>query len=233
MDIESNISAVVARTQRLASRDIPAALQRALKPSPTLLQQARETAERTLLALAKPNQRAFVPAFLETIVNGIFGTGFFVRMKNPFPTPKSVQDFQAARSAVSPQDLSQNLFLKSVQEFEQMMEEWVATEKDKDQRDAGRSDADIGNFISFVMLTPMGGNLIVRSGPNKGRTVREVLSPHITEFLQRRQSRETLTPGTVDIWLRAVLAAWCALFRRILPERIMVELKAARTELNI
>jgi hypothetical protein len=154
-------------------------------------------------------------------------------MNSPFPPDQTLADMAAARAAASPVDLAQNLFLQEVQKVEDWLTQWVEQEKNKDQRDTGRTDEQIAHFIAYVMFTPDGGRYIVRNGPNKGRLVRDVFMPHIVDFLQRKQAGGRLDAATVDAWLRAVLAAWRNMVRDLFPQKFHAELRAVRGELGI
>ena len=231
MQVTSNIKGVITRVTRLKDRDIPAALRAALQPA-QWKQPAYETAEETLNALADQNQKPFVPQFLKTLLVDVFGTGFFLRLKSPFIGDLTIADYQAARGAVAPSDLGQNLFQRDWDTFKDLMAEWVATEKDKDKRDAGKSDADIGEWLAYEMLAPDGGHT-VKHGPNKGRPVREVFLPLITDFLQRKQGMSRLEPAVVDAWLRAVLAAWRLMVHDLFPGKFQAALRSATSELAL
>ncbi len=75
--IESNISAVINRTQRLRDQDIPAAMKRTLMPADAQklwpgrpagwLEPAYEEAKATLEAIAKPDEQEYIPGFLNTL----------------------------------------------------------------------------------------------------------------------------------------------------------------------
>ena len=105
------------------------------------------------------------------------------------------------------------------------MVEWVRTEKRKDERDAGKTDEEIAQFISHLLLTP---NPTAREA-----AARESLLPHIIDFLQRKQAVARLPATTVDLWLRAVLAAWREMVRARFPMVLHEELIKARAELNL
>ncbi len=229
MKIESNILGVRDRCSRL-QRAVPVAIERALAPD-QWLEDARAMAERVLLGVAQPKERQFIPVFVRTVLAGVLPGGFTLTMRNPFPPAQTLADLQAARAAMSPADLFSNLFRGQVQQFEDLLAEWVATVKDKDQRDAGKTDAEIAEFISYALLAPGGDSLIVRSGPNQGRTVREVFTPHIVDYLTQRQALQRLDAATASHWLRLVLAAWRELVRLKFPEKFRAHLRVARGEL--
>ena len=223
MRIESNVRAVVARVNRLKDRDIPAALRAALKPE-QWHEAARQEAERTLLALADPNQRAFIQDFLKTLMSGVFGNpGFYLRMRSPFNGSQTLVDYQAAHGVVKPSDLGQNLFQKDLQDFQALMTEWVEKEKNKDQRDAGKTDEEIGGFITRIMLT--------RDPTIRQARARAGLLPHIVDFLQRQQAMSKLDAAVVDAWLRAVLCAWRELAHSRFPELFHAALQTSMSEL--
>jgi hypothetical protein len=239
VQFKSNIAAVISRTKRLQSHDIPSAMKRALNKD-YWSKQAYAEAEAALNGLANNDQKQFVAGFLATLKSmGLDPAGFVLTMNSPFPPEQTVAGLAANRAAVSPLDLAQNLFLSEVQKVEDWLTEWVATEKDKDKRDAGKTDEEIGSFISYAMFAPGGEKLIVGPGtkekpnPNAGRTVREVFTPHITDFLKRKQAAGRLDAETVDAWLRAVLVAWRNLVRDLFPQKFHTELLAVRGELAL
>lgn len=222
MRVESNIAGVIGRVERLRRHDIPAALKQALDPAKWLELAWRE-AERTLWALAKPEQWTHVPRFLETLKALPVADGFRLRMRTPFLASATLTDLQAARAAVSPRDLNENLFLGRVQQFEEWITEWVEKEKRRDARDANKSNEEISQFISYLMLTPQ---------PTPAELeARRKLMPHIMDWIQRRQGRDKLDAATVDAWLRAVLAAWRRMVQAHFGEMFRKEFRAVRTEL--
>ena len=141
MTVTSNIQGVIDRMNR-KPHDVRTALTRTLadKEWDKLM---REEAKKTLWALAKPNvglassEWGFVDTFLATILTGPFMTGFFGRMTNPVPRVLDVQDFADARPADPglEEGTGPTLWSEFVNQFDQMMTDWVANEKDKDARD--------------------------------------------------------------------------------------------------
>ena len=238
MKIESNIGSVMQRVSRLKDRDIPAALKTALHPE-QWRELAHKEAERTLLALALPSQREFIREFLQVLTVDVFGTGFSLKMKTPFLGGMTLADYQAAGGVVSPGDLGTNLFEGGLNEFRDLMAEWVAEEKRKDQRDTGKTDDDIGRWLARELLNPDGGHLVrvkdAQGNPQKnaGREVREVFMPYILDYLQRKQSLAQLDAATVDAWLRAVLCAWRGMVRELFPEIFRTALRSQIGELNL
>lgn len=234
MQITSNVGAVAARLVRLKNRDIPVALRTALAPG-QWRELARKEAQAVLTGLAHPEQVEFIGAFVNTLVVDVFGSpGCFFQLRTPFPAAQTLTDYQTARSLIRPEDRGLNLFQKDITAFEQLMAEWVATEKNKDQRDAGKSDEDIGNWLAHVFLTPDGATLRVQNSHKKeniGRPVREVFQPYIEDFLQRKAAADRLDAATVSTWLQTVLASWRGLVRDLFPEIFHRALMAARSEL--
>ncbi|HTV62268.1 MAG TPA: hypothetical protein VMH30_06835 [Verrucomicrobiae bacterium] len=112
MQISSNLAGVIGRAQRLRDRDVPAAMARTLLPGNWM------AAEQTLLVVAQPAERQFIPDFIKTPSVATIGGSFpcawihHSAMKNCWKIAGS------ARAALSPDDLSQSLFLDRVQEFE-------------------------------------------------------------------------------------------------------------------
>lgn len=231
MQFVTNAGKVRDRLAWLRDRGIPAAVRQATAPAPWV-PAAREEAERVLNAIATEEQRRFIPDFVRTVSAALLTEGFVLNARKPFLAPVrepvTVASAGAAQAAISPFDRGMSLFQKSAEEFEQMVVEWVETVKHKDRRDWGKTDEEIAHFITEALLSPYGAQWLVREGPNKGRTVREVFLPHITEFIRAKQAEQDhgLTQETLAGWLQAVLVAWRALVREQMPERICAALRA-------
>jgi hypothetical protein len=76
MQISSNLAGVIGRVQRLRDRDIPAALARTLHPG-NWTAAAKVAAEQTLLAIAQPAERQFIPDFIKTLSGVTIEGGFW------------------------------------------------------------------------------------------------------------------------------------------------------------
>ena len=251
MKLESNIQGVIERLKR-KPRDVRTALTRTLdvKEWDKLL---RAEAKRTLWANAKQSEWGFVDAFINTMLTGPFMAGLFARMSNPLPPVLVIEEFAMARDlqkralnegpssrsfdAASP---GPTLFSDFLNQFDQMVTDWVANEKNKDARDWEKSDEEIGSWIGHLMLTPDSKLNPQRSGKVNPVTGKPVLSEleakhslmkHIVDYIQRRQTENRLANDQINEWLLAVLAAWSALVRREFPGRFREQLKAVRSEL--
>jgi hypothetical protein len=86
---------------------------------------SRQEAEKTLLAIAEPARREFIPQFLRTLEVGSTESrptiGLLFRTSSPFRAAQKLSDFQAARSVISPSELGRNLFMKDVTAFEDLI----------------------------------------------------------------------------------------------------------------
>ncbi len=226
MKIESNVSGVLDRVKRMP-RDIRAAMARTLAPAQWEKALAEE-AKRTLWALAKPAEWSFVESFLQTLLVAPFMNGFLARLSNPLPPVLAIEDFMMARGLqmrALKTGTGPTLFSDFLNQFDQMMTDWVATEKRKDRRDWDKSDEDIGHFVGYLMLTPDG------SLSEKELAAKQKLWPHLSEYVQRKQREKRLDADTINAWLLAVLAAWSALVRREFPGKFREQLAAVRSEL--
>jgi hypothetical protein len=103
--------------------------------------------------------------------------------------------------------------------------QWVNTPESEggkrlDERDAGKSDSEIVAHLMQVLFAP---------GNYEGlEEARQGLLPHIIAFHQQQLNTFGLKPETVDLWLRAILAAWRDMVRDEIGQRIRAELKAKK-----
>jgi hypothetical protein len=227
MLIDSNIAGVMRQVERLKSA-IPGAMERSLNPD-RWYADARATAQRVLIAIAEPAERRFISQFVETVTATLLQpNGLMLQMRSPFPGLRDrIEEARAAHLALNLGDLSSNLFLAQVQEFEDLILDWVQTPEDeggkkRDHRDWGKSDEEIAHLISYIMLSPNLGE--------KGKAAREALTPHIAAFLMQKQM-DRLDGIVVDRWLRVVLAAWRELIITRYPAMLRAELRAAKGSL--
>ena len=222
--LESNLTGVIGRLKRMKDHDIPTAMAKALTPA-RWLEPFRREAEQALLVVAEPSERDFIPKFIATVTAAVLQGGFAMRMRAPFGDETSLQDFQAAAAAGSVADMGQNLFLSKVEEFRDIVQQWVEREKVKDKRDTGKSDEDIAHFISYLMLTPD-----ERLTPAE-QAAAISLAPHIVEFVQKNQAESRLTAEKTTLWLKAVLVAWREFFKAEFPVVFHQEFKATGSTL--
>ena len=226
MKLDSNIQGVLDRVKR-RPRDLRQALALTLAPAEwdaTL----RVEAKRTVWALAKQAEWGFVEPFIQTVMVAPFLSGFFARMSNPMPPVLEMEDFmmaQGLQTRALNTGSGPTLFSDFLNQFDQMMTDWVATEKRKDKRDWDKRDEDIGHFMGYLMLTP-DARL-----SDKERAAKAKLLPHLADYIARRQTEKRLSADTINAWLLAVLAAWSALVRRAFPELLRGHLAAIRGDL--
>lgn len=225
--LTSNVSGVLRQTERLIQR-LPQVMESALHAD-QWRDEARDLAFRTLHALAQPNEAPYVGQFVATLQAAFSAGTLSLVMKSPFPPALTLPAAQAAKAALDPTAGAGSLFLTPVQEFEALILDWVGTPegqggKRRDARDAGKTDEQIADLISYIMLTPF------EALGHKGQLARLRLTPHLEAFVQR-QTAGGLPQSTVDLWLRAVLAAWRKLIQFKYPERVRAELLKLKGEL--
>jgi len=241
MTITSNIQGVLDRAIR-RPRDVRTALMRTLMAGDwdKLL---RAEAKKALWANAKQAEWSFVDVFINTVLTGPFVTGFFARMSNPIPPILYLEDFAMARGLQTRalnEGSGPTLWSGFVNQFDQMVVDWVANEKKKDARDWEKSDEEIGRWIGYLMLTPdskLNAKPSGRINPVTGQPdlseleAKHHLMKHIVNYIQRRQTANRLASDRINEWLLAVLAAWSVLVRREFPGKFREQLKIVRTEL--
>ena len=230
--IISNVDSAIKRTRRLRA-GIPQAMQKALGPD-LWAAQARDVAQRTLLAIAEPEQRKFIQPFVNTVSAELAGVTLSLKMRSPFQANSSdqiMEDARAAAASLTPKEIVEtrglSLFMKQVENFEALVLEWVQgdmpnenagapvpypdeTGKRKDARDWGKTDEEVARFISHLLLTP--------DPTEVEQAAREKLEPHIAKYIANRLSGQ-LSETLVEIWLKAVMAAWRAMLCAGYPEK--------------
>lgn len=240
LQITSNVDSVIERTRKLRT-DIPQAMQKALAPD-LWMAQARDVAQRTLLAIAEPEQRKHIQPFVNTVSAELAGITLSLKMRSPFQASSPDQmmgDARAAAASLTPKEIVEtrglSLFMKQVENFEAIVLQWVQgdmpdenipypdeTGKRKDARDWGKTDEEVARFISHLLLTP---------DPTEGELVaREKLEPHIAKYIANRLASQ-LGEAIVEVWLKAVMAAWRAMLCSGYPGKFNSILRRGKTVL--
>jgi hypothetical protein len=224
--ITSNLDKVIGQLTGLQA-EVPKAVERALLPA-KWIDRARETAEKTLFVLARHDEFDYVREFARAVTAMTFlGAGLSLRLPSPRPELRQVlAEAQAAATITPGHTPDLELFQETVQEFENLILQWVQTPeseggKRRDARDEGKRDEDIAHLISYILLSPQVGET--------GMAARAALMPHVTAFLQTREKeRVGMTPERIDTWLRTVMVAWRSMVQAEITGRIRAELKAKK-----
>ena len=218
MVITSNVQGAIDRTRK-RPRDIALAMAATLAPAPWV-ETLKLEAQRTLWAIAKPAEWQQVKLFLPIVDK--LADGFFAALNNPIPPILSVEDFAIVNHMQQTQgrdgQSGPNLFSGLLNQFDDLITEWVATEKHKDQRDWDKSDEEIGHFIGYLLVTPDG-----KLSP-KEKAAKAGFMRHIPQWLEKKQTDKRISDDMVNAWLLAVLAAWRALVVREFPARFAAQL---------
>jgi len=220
MRINSNIGAVRAQLQKLQAV-VPQAATRALTPA-IWAEDAAIVARNVLEALADTDsERAIIPQMVASIRAGLLEGGMRFTMRVDAATNAlSIEEMRAARAAAGRQLNARDFFGAQVLQFEQAIQEWVETPEDelgkrRDARDFGKTDEEIAQFITYIMLTP--------NPPAGVEEARGRLEPHIRAFLMARHS--AVSPEVIGLWLQAVLLAWRDMVQDLFPERFRASLR--------
>jgi hypothetical protein len=146
-----------------------------------------------------------------------------------------IKNARGAAATLTPKEIIEtrglSLFMQQVENFKAVILEWVQGDalstttdlpytdelaKRKDARDWGKTDEEVARFISHLMLTP---------DPTDGEMkAREALEPHISKYIANRLA-EQLDEATVEVWLKAVMAAWRAMLRAVYPQWLHKKLR--------
>lgn len=184
----------------------------------------RAEAHKTIWAIAKPEEWQQVKLF--TTLTDKLADGFFSAMNNPIPPIMAIEDFAIVRhmqqTDVQKGRSGPNLFSNLLNQFDEMMAEWVANEKHKDMRDDGKTDEEIGSWIGYLLMTPDAKLSAKELAAKQG------FMKHIPQWLNQRQTTKRLSDDTVNGWLLAVVAAWKALVIREFPGRLAAALEKKR-----
>jgi hypothetical protein len=219
--IESNVGKVLKQVEALKV-EVPRAVRRALEPQ-KWLPRAREVALATINGLAEGDERRFTTEFARRVVAGTLGVavGFYLELNAR--QQRAIFGTQQDFFGDTPQALT--LIGLTPAGLEDLLLQWVNTPESEggkrlDERDAGKSDSEIVAHLMQVLFAP---------GNYEGlEEARQGLLPHIIAFHQQQLNTFGLKPETVDLWLRAILAAWRDMVRDEIGQRIRAELKAKK-----
>lgn len=235
--ITSNIQAVRRRLGTL-QRNLPFLVRQGIASVP--LQVYRELAEEALEAVAKPEEKEFIPLFVEAVTGQ--GTRHGVQVK--LVPPKVGGEVQQARKAqltgqtqyerklsgeVPTDELADAVRAQQAQDRDLIdqvrdaVRDWVAIEKDlsRSPHSEAKSETDVGMMDTVV------DNIMWILGVHEEskrsnytptmRAAADSLMPHIQEFMVRARRARGFGPGMVQRWLLAVLARWIADARGRIP----------------
>lgn len=219
--IQSDAGVALARMERFV-RDLPMTMSLAFQPR-DWLPLARQTAEDTLMLVAKSaEQQVYVPQFVRLVMLNDLGLGMEWTMGRP-PMAGGINVASAAR-LLQLGELFAWGASKDAEQLMRLVQQWVATEKVKDARDAGRSDSQIAGRLLRVIRcegiqSPVPGTVrgSAQSVSNAGGLLR-----HLQDFADR--AKDVLTEAEVNEWMEAVLAAWSELALAHVPRRLMKEI---------
>lgn len=234
--IKTNLPEVITRLRRVRE-SYGAVLLQVVAPG-RWIGQLRSVATLTLNALADTEERAMVPAFVDTITAVMTGRNLNATMETP-------RGGQAAtiRTAVGiaekfappkrPRIGIDLLQQATVEEAREAIEEWV---NDPDGKDKTREPGDMqamsqqGQYANELVermwwifgIHPKSlGAAAVTSGMQEAI---EGVMPHLVEYFNARNPSK-VNPALVDLWLRRVLAAWSSFLEDELPAVIRAEFK--------
>ena len=251
MRLSSNISQVIRRLERLQA-GLPEAVKAALDPAywgPRLevvtlkTLQAMFAQERDVQARARLDRMA--QQIAETLIAVARPEGILIRCWLP---PDSVKSFTLTSAAEF--NLKQRTPMGRMRKWampdaageanlasaRQTVLDWVALEKNRDERDAGLTDEEIADRLMEIL------GLSDRAIPRERTPEMDMAAVALTDAIQswlsgegqsppttKMQDAAPVNPGTLDPamarqWLGAVMEAWKAFVRAHLKERLDMEL---------
>ena len=252
MEILTNLAGVMGQVARLKAH-VPMAAGRALHPD-VWEPVAHGVADRTMRALAKPEEQRHVPLVLATLMAVVFPPeGLSLSMHRP--GPESGPRLRLPEQLLGPEHLGAAgewgpyMFAMPIPEFKELILKWVETRQEeggkrRDARDAEKTDEEIASYVADVMLSPN----------KQAQDARRRLLPHILGWLKQQgeafgwdpKSPEShageagfldlingveLKAESLDLWLRAVLAAWRVMVLAGFEPRFRQELLKMQDEL--
>lgn len=227
MRIESNITEVISRFRQHRA-EIRQAVDQTLQPA-NWIQLARHHAEKTLLALAQPNERQFIEDFIKAVTAVAFN-GLLLSLDAPTYSRVAAQMNLAGMATGKFSALE--IPMADMIEFEQQVLQWVKEKKRWDEERDGPKNAmtetEKAQWITYIMLAPNLSTVAATPGRMSEQEARDQLLPHIAEYLQRKTNAARLAPETTDLWLRAVLMQWTAMVQSEFPNRLRAELDQLR-----
>lgn len=229
MQIKSNVLEVLARTRRYRV-DVNLALDRVLQPA-RWIELARQTAEKTIRALAAPAEQPYVPDFVRAVTAVAFN-GLLLSLDAPTYARVAAQ---LQLPGVSPGRFGAlEIADENLADFEQAILDWVENEKRWDvERDGPKNALTVrekAEWIAYILLSPSLSAVPATPGRMSEQAARDRLLPHVAEYLQRRSNAGRLAPETVDLWLRTVLLQWTATVVHEFPARLRAELHLLRQQ---
>jgi len=193
------------------------------------LPRAKEIAAKVLLALAEPQHKEYVPAFVETVTSeawrGETSAGFVLKMRGgtrvelPVALPFLFEAARASGRPGSPAHRLKEIFWEHRDTAYDTILDWVRAEKRKSPEDVELGDEKVANRIYAILFgrERTWGRDLAAGG----------LLRALTDFARRQAAAESLDVETVATWLMAVLLAWEKMLEAELPRRFAAEFEKA------
>lgn len=198
--IESNIDAVIGRFERFEA-GLPKALAAAMDRE-YWLPKAKAWAAEVLRVLAdSQEEQEIIPRFIDTITVAMFGPqGMRWTMRQ---IREGLLDVVQAAQTEQVYPLVRFVNFEQAQKAQDLIEQWVREEKQKESypggRDYKKTDEEIARAITIILF----------SGRVEHARAKESLLPHLQQFaLDRAQAQLGLSPERAADWLISVLQTW-------------------------
>lgn len=219
--ISNNVEGVIGVLARFRT-GLDAAVVETVKPErwrPAL----RRAAVLALERVASEGQSGLVSGFVDTLMVMGIDRGFVAEISEPAASEniisravtgeheRTVRDYDGTeRRRRRPLDMTDEA-ASLMDQARAVLRDWVATEKHKDERDAGLTDEEIADRLGVILFHPTPG------ASGEMVSAREGLSRAIGEWWAAQGGGAVLPRAELDRWLRAVQVAWRDLMRRQLP----------------
>lgn len=183
--------------------------------------------------IAEDWERIFIPTFLSGVQFHLLDRGFEISLREQPPRIPRVEEAMAVHEELHTSRSSKGVHQRreplmplplqqlTLDEINAYIEDWVAEEKDKTERDANQSDPEIASRLQSILFCPYKSE--------KLDAAREGLAWEINKYIGARMADQAPSLPRTGEWLHAILYhrthGWRAVILRELPSKTRQEIR--------